>query len=107
MNVLNKSKILHTNAIRRIFEDQFEANMNMTTFRSWLAYFHDFQHNSYYNAPECNLNTNNMIIGYKHIWQVIHGSLQETAIIAMMGELIKLHHVQNKMDGDVDIANMR
>merc|ERR1712228_206536 len=92
--------ILHNRAIKTVFLQQFDVNMDMAAFKSWLTYFHelnrdiyDIQKDEYVTWIDPN-GAMKKIIGYDQMWQVIKGSLNEAVIIAMIDELIRIAQQQ-------------
>ena len=105
-----QQQILESNAIKIIFDQQFDADMDINGFKSWLAYFHDLNKgwydlttNQYYlSIPE----DTSEIEGYPHMAKVIESSTRKDVVVNMIDELILLHHhqgLQHSNDGDIHI----
>ena len=92
--------ILDQQAIKNVFQQQFDLEMDMAAFKSWLTYFHelnkdiyDIERGEYYDYinPQ---NAMGRIAGFRHMWDVIYSSHHENVVIAVTDEVIKIAQQQ-------------
>ena len=96
-------EIVDKDAIKLIFLEQFDPNMNINAFKSWLTYFKNINCQycsneksllgTYTAVPEDVMTMNRkhpFFVGYSHMWDVIEKSVDQDVVVKMMDELVKV-----------------
>eukprot|EP01083_Nonionella_stella_P289893 986483_1 len=94
--------ILHENAIKSIFKSQFNLDMDHVQFKSWLAYFHDLNHDVYdLQNRRYKRWSSNEIVGEKEMWAVLERNSHNNVRVKMIDEMIRLYALKesHKTDG--------